>query len=238
MTANSHRNNVLSLWRFGSRKRFIEEFPEVPPLVEPVRIPKARSRDDLETLWAALDVLPGRVGKVPARLWWRALHFVAFFTAERIGAILQMEWSDVNLQSGWLVCRAETRKFGAADKATRLPPEVIDALRAIVEPERKLIFEWPLCGSSLYDHYKRILKRAGLSTDRKSKFHMLRSQRRAISRPRAASRKTWADFRKAYEAKILPQQAIRTQRVTTAALDHFERIIGAGENVLDSGRDH
>ena len=133
---------------------------------------------------AALDALPGRVGNVPARLWWRALHFVAFFTAERIGSILQIEWSDVNLQTGWLVCRAETRKFGAADKATRLPREAIESLRAIIEPERKLIFEWPMTGSSLYLHYKRILRRAGLSTDRKSKFHMLR--RSAASHFKAA----------------------------------------------------
>ena len=38
-------------------------------------------------------------------------------------------------------------------------------------------------------------------------------------------RKTWPDFRREYEAKILPLQAVATQRVTQSALDSFERIV-------------
>jgi hypothetical protein len=40
ISANSHRNNLICLWRFGARRLFVEEFPEVPSLVEPIRIPQ------------------------------------------------------------------------------------------------------------------------------------------------------------------------------------------------------
>ncbi len=38
------------------------------------------------------------------------------------------------------------------------------------------------------------------------------------------SRKRWSDFRAEFKEKILPRQAAKTQRVTKATLDHFERL--------------
>jgi integrase len=45
----------------------------------------------------------------------------------------------------------------------------------------------------------------------------------------STSRKTWAEFRAEYEAKILPRQARKTQEVTVSALRHFERIVAPGK---------
>jgi integrase len=39
-----------------------------------------------------------------------------------------------------------------------------------------------------------------------------------------ASRKTWADFRREYDAKILPRLAPRSQEATNIALNHFQRL--------------
>ena len=70
--------------------------------------------------------------------------------------------------------RAETRKFGLADKMSELPPVAVEALRAIGQPCRDLVFPWPKCESELWTQYGKILKRAGLTRDRKSKFHRMR----------------------------------------------------------------
>jgi integrase len=42
-------------------------------------------------------------------------------------------------------------------------------------------------------------------------------------------RKTWVAFRAEYEAKILPRLAVKTQRVVTATLDHFQRLAKPGK---------
>ena len=42
---------------------------------------------------------------------------------------------------------------------------------------------------------------------------------------RSESRKSWADFRAEYEAKILPRLAVDTRRIITGGLNHFERIV-------------
>ncbi|HVU88034.1 MAG TPA: site-specific integrase [Pirellulales bacterium] len=173
-TAQKARSHILALWRFAARKQFVDKFPDVPAVPQPQRIPKAWSKAELATLFAALRDEPGEIGGVPAGAWWLALHQILWWTAERINAVMQLRWSDVDLDSGWLIVPAEFRKFQTADKSTELPAEAIEALRAIREPARELLFPWPYTPVYLWAKYGRILKRAGLPTDRKSKFHRMR----------------------------------------------------------------
>jgi integrase len=173
-TANKERSQLLAIWRFACRKGFLKEWPDVEPEIEPERTPRAWTVDDLGHLWAACDVAPGTIGGVRACDWWRALHLVLWFTAERIGAVMQLRWTDFDAQSGWLIVRAESRKGGRADKPARLPAEAVEALERIRQPERELIFQWDLSDGYIYRRYNRILKSAGLATDAKSKFHRMR----------------------------------------------------------------
>jgi integrase len=174
ITVNDNRNRLMALARLAAKKRFIEEEPTVMLLPEPTRIPKAWSTEDLATLWEACAVVPGTIAGIPAADWWMALHECCFWTAERIGAILQLRWTDVDLATGWLVVPAEARKGGLADKSCRLPESAVRALMKIGKPLRELIFPWDRCENTLWNHYGRILKGAGLSHDRKSKFHRIR----------------------------------------------------------------
>jgi integrase len=173
-TVAKEHDQLLAIWRMGCRKRLVEEWPDVDRGRLPVRIPKAWSRDDLAKLWAAIETLPGRLGDVAARDWWKALHFVLWYSAERIEAIRRLRWADVDLESGWLIIPAEFRKGGQAEKALQLPPVAIAALEKIREPRRGLIFPWPYSASYIYTKYAEILAAAGLSTDAKSKFHRMR----------------------------------------------------------------
>lgn len=173
-TANKARNHILALWRFAARKRYAETFPDVPRLTEPARVPKAWSESELAKLFAALEQEPGKIAGIPSNRWWVALHHVLWWSAERIGAVMRLKWSDVDLESGWLIVPAEVRKFQTSDKATQLPEVAADALRAIRAPEHELLFPWPYDHTTLYNRYGKILQRAGLPHDRKSKFHRMR----------------------------------------------------------------
>ena len=87
---------------------------------------------------------------------------------------MALRWQDFDADNGWIVARAETRKGGRADKATRLPDEAVAAIEKIREPDRELIFPWDRTDTYIYCRYKKILVSAGLDTDRKSKFHRMR----------------------------------------------------------------
>jgi integrase len=173
-TANKARNHLLALWRLAARKGFVAHYPDVPPENEPRRIPKAWLVDDLANLFAAIDGVRGTICGIPASLWWHALHSVLWWTGERIGAVLQLRWEHLDAQSGWLTIPAELRKRKTADKIFELSPDALRALARITFPKRALIFPWILDSTTLYYQYTKILKAAGLPTDRKSKFHRMR----------------------------------------------------------------
>ncbi len=172
-TANKFRSCVLALWRFLARKGIVESWPDVAKLVEPTRIPRAWSENELHRLFNACRNSIGRIAHCRACDWWCALLAVLWDTGERIGALLEAQWDDVNLDSGWIIVRAETRKGGRADKASQLHPNTVALLRRI-QQDSGAVFPWDRCESLLWTRYGRILKRAGLPNDRKSKFHRVR----------------------------------------------------------------
>ena len=153
-TANKERSQLLAIWRFAARKRFVEDWPDVEPEIQPKRDPRAWTENELARLFTACSTVTGMIADIPAAAWWTALHYVAWFTAERIGAVLKLRWSDLDAQTGWLVVPAEARKGRRADKSTRLPSEAINALKAIREPRRDLLFPWDRSPSYIYRRYQ------------------------------------------------------------------------------------
>jgi len=173
-TANKLRDQLLAIWRFACRKGVLRMWPDVEPEPEPERVPQAWSQQQLSSLFTAIREAQGWIGKIRANLWWNALHLVLYDTGERIGAVMQLAWDNVDLDSGWVRFPAETRKGGRRDRAYRVAPETIEALRLILVPWRDDVFTWPYDSVYIYARYKRLLRRAGLPNDRTSMFHRMR----------------------------------------------------------------
>jgi integrase len=174
ITANDNRNRIMALARFAARKRFIEEEPDTVPLPETKRVPKGWLAHEIEKLWQALGEVRGEVAGVPAAIWWKSLHLVIWFTGERIGAVLQLRWADLDFETAWLNVPGHIRKGQCEDKLSRLKPVVLESLAMMREPRRDRIFQWDRCTETLYHHYKKILIEAGLPYDRRSMFHRMR----------------------------------------------------------------
>lgn len=173
-TANKIRAQIIALWNFLARKRIVETYPDVQPLREFKRIPVAWNDEQLCTLFKHVQTLGGFVDCIPAADWWTALHGVLWDTGLRIGAALQLRWEHLDLLEGILLVSAETQKQGA-DQQFYLGPDTLAWLRRIAPPpERQLIFPWSRSIFSLWNHYARILRDAGLPADRRSKFHRMR----------------------------------------------------------------
>ena len=173
-TALKFEHNILALWRFLCKKGVLKEWPEIQMMKQPKRTPQAWMRGQMDSLWQEIDDTEGWIGDVPANLWWRALHMVMWNSGERVTALMQLKWCEVDLEGGWIHILAETRKGKGEDKLFRLHPEAIKALRMIVQPERELVFPWPFSELYLWTRYKKIVRSAGLPFDRKHMFHCIR----------------------------------------------------------------
>lgn len=173
-STNKERNNLLAIWRFAARKKFLDHWPDVKPEVEPTRIPKAWTEQELTRLVGSCYQVTGMIGGIIAADWWVALHLIAWNSGERISAVLALTWGCIDLSGGWVHFPAEIRKGKRADRVFRLSADTVQALERIQQPRRPLVFPWVLNRNYIWDKYETILARAGLPTDRLSKFHRMR----------------------------------------------------------------
>lgn len=173
-TCNSVRNKLVSQWGFYARKGLVATWPDVIEFVEPERIPTAWLPGELSRLWAACSLQMGTIGGRPAGEWWLGLHSLLYDTGERIGAVMQLTWADVDLDSRWVTFRASTRKGKRRPNQKQLHPETITLLGPWLSDHSGRVFPWGLTMERLWQKYDRVLLDAGLPADRWHKFHAMR----------------------------------------------------------------
>lgn len=172
-SANKDYAQLTALWRFANRNRLVQTWPNVVPFREPEQIPLGWMPEEINRLFLAIDQEQGAIKGAPARLWWKALLLVLLDTGERIGAIRKLERS--SLVGTHLHVPAAFRKGNRRDKLFALRDETMNILRDLITLHREpLLFPWDRCETYIYNRYAKILKRAGLTTDRRSKFHRIR----------------------------------------------------------------
>jgi len=173
-TVNSKRQAVLSLWRHASEHGLTLPPNRVPKLLEPDRLPVCWTLEEIGRLFSAADAEPGWWGELPAWLCWRLGLSVLWDTGARIGELLAARLADVWLDRGvWFVPAANT-KGRRRDRLYPLHPDTLALVRQSAEWERERLWPFPAGPRQAWDHYRRILTRAGLPCDRKHLFHCLR----------------------------------------------------------------
>jgi len=177
-SVNKERSNLLAIWRFACRKGYVKEWPDVRADTEPERIPLAWTADEVFRLFSACGMEPGEIAGIPAGRWWRMIHQVCWDSGERIGAVIGVKWCNLDLHSGYLLVPAELRKGNRKDQIYKLAEDTLldlrDFKREFFKASQDLIFPWSYCYTYLWKKYEKILDRAGLPKDRKSKFHRIR----------------------------------------------------------------
>lgn len=137
----------------------------------PERCPKAWSRRELRTLFNEAERTNRNIWGIPGRVFWPGLLGLCYDTGERIGAVLQIEWADI--QERTVYYKAEYRKGGARDAVgaiSRYTQKRLNLLRPHAV-KRPFVHGSP---STLWKAYKVLLEDAGLPSARDSKFHRLR----------------------------------------------------------------
>lgn len=172
-TANKDRSQIIALWRWAAEQGLVKTFPSVQAIPEPEQVPLGWMPWEVEALLVSAARETVAVGEVRGSIWWQAMLRVILDTGERIGAVRQLPRTA--LQSGYLLIAADTRKGKTRDKLHQLERDTVEAIERLLgkhtEPN---LFPWPYCETYLYNRFNAILDRAGLPTDRKSKFHRIR----------------------------------------------------------------
>jgi integrase len=172
-TANSVRAKLCALWGWGAKRGFVKTWPDVDALNEPESIPTAWTAEQLPRVFAACDHANRDMYGVPGSLWYRALLSVLWDSGERIGAILEADWS--RLSGEWLTIPASSRKGKTRDKVYRLHPETVALLHKMrTYHQRPELFPHDCSREQVSNRWRSMLKKSGLPSDSKHLFHCIR----------------------------------------------------------------
>ena len=170
-TAKKDRTHVVALWGYAAKRRLVEEFPTLPPLRAPSRIPRAYKVAEVSAMVRTALDYPTPVCGLPGGYYYAAMIRLCWESAERIGAIRQLRWRDVDLEERAVVFLAETRKGATRDIRRAISPELVEWLGHLRRKENDLVFPWDREPTSLWYELRKICAIAGVTN---RGFHGLR----------------------------------------------------------------
>jgi integrase len=173
LTAEKERSQLLACWRLACDRGMLQMRPAIPPAIIPARVPTCWTPDEIRKLVVACKAVPGKVGDVPAWIYWTSLVLVLYQCAERVGAILSVRREDYSRPR--ILVLAEYRKGGRTDKLHEFSEplcDLLDVLKASKNGDK--LFAWPQNYTYLWMRFGQIVAAAGIPGGRKFKFHSLR----------------------------------------------------------------
>lgn len=150
-TVNGEASTLVSLWRWCALRQLAP-----PPLVvmpeRDIRAPQALTREQVDRLWHFASNNNAHIAGVPGNVYWPALLNVCWQTAERIGAVLGLQWEWINLREGWVRFPPETRKGGRYELVRPINETAVGRLRVLAKYAPDLPFGI-VNRSSFYHHW-------------------------------------------------------------------------------------
>lgn len=174
-TVRGEAEKVRVIWRWLA-KRGETEWPEVTLPQRQTKAPATFTDDEMRRLWRTAQRCKWLVGHVPGDVYWPALLSVLYETAERINAVHQVEWADIDLTTLRITYRAETRKGKSADNVAMITRGTRGQIKALRKYNPVLRPFAPLKLATIRVHFDRLLVEAKIDHQRRKKFHGLRSR--------------------------------------------------------------
>jgi integrase len=176
-TVEREAAKLLTLWRYAACCGFV-----APPRMRVEKAPPAEPiaflKWEVRRLFRAAARYRSPIAGVDGAVMLVALLSVCFDTAERIGALCEVDRADIQIVAGWLSVGGwitiRSRKNGGRTIVRKLRGSTARALRKhLAGCPHKKPFGFVHRGT-LYYHLARLLKQAGLPESRRHKFHCLR----------------------------------------------------------------
>lgn len=155
---------LAAVWTYAARKRLAKEFPELPKIKVPKRLPvgRAYTADDVAKLIRAAKRRIGRVGGLPARWWWSTLVYAGYVTAERFSALTALRWAQVDLERHRVVFLGATRKGSTRDIERAIPPALSTMLSEQRRGPPELVWPWDRKSRSQWASLRILCRSAGV----------------------------------------------------------------------------
>ena len=168
-TVNRELRSLRAIVRKAHRWDWLAKLPEIEFLREPGKLPLYVPPEHFDLIYQHCDTARLPVGlPYPAGDWWRALLVTAYLTGWRIGALLSLRRSDVDLEAGTAFSGWSDTK-GKRDQLIPLHPVIVEHLRKLPSFSL-LVFPWDGSRSLLREVFAEVQQAAGVKPDRKSHY--------------------------------------------------------------------
>lgn len=155
---------IAAIWSYAAKKRMVAEFPELPKIKVPKRLPTGRAYTaaDVAALVRRARLRYGQTGGVPSGWWWATIIYAIYCTGERLEATMSLRWADVDLERRRVVFRGETRKGSTRDIERQITPDLADMLAMHRRGDGDLVWPWDRHAKSQWTSLKLLCKKAGV----------------------------------------------------------------------------
>jgi integrase len=171
------KSQLTALANWAAKKRLKRsdgqdvEFLALPRTKKIRHAPQAYTADEVARLIRTAKTRIGQIDGKPAAWWWSTLLYSAWCSGERIGALLELRWCDVDLEGRQMLFRAETRKGRSSDIQRAITPDLAKSLKAREGDPAAVVWRWDRAYHSLWPSLALLCKRAGV---RGTGFHRMR----------------------------------------------------------------
>jgi len=172
-TVRKDRVMLAAVWSYAARKRWVSEFPELPKIRVPARLPvgRAYTLEDVEKLIIGARRRIGKTGGVPSRWWWSTLLYAAVCTAERYSALTALRWAQADLERRRIIFLGATRKGATRDIERAITPDLAEMLAEHRRAPEDLVWPWDRRSRSQWASLQLLCQNCGV---RYRGFHGLR----------------------------------------------------------------
>lgn len=139
---------LRTIWTWAAKKRLkrsdgeLLDFPDYARPRVPKPVPKAYRAEHLAMLLTYSRRRVGHISGVPAAWYWTTKIMAMFQTGERIGAILEIRWSEVNTDRHELTFLAATRKNRMETITRSITPELSEMMAAGRRRPEDRVWPW------------------------------------------------------------------------------------------------
>lgn len=172
-TVQKDKVMIAAAWNLAARKKWVNEFPELPKIKVAKRLPTGRAytQEDVARMILRARRRKGRTGGLPSAWWWSTLIYTAYCTGERFTALTSIRWAQVDLERCKVIFLGDSRKGRTRDIERDITPDLAKSLKAFQRKPEDLVWPWDRKSRSQWTSLKILCR---LAEVRYRGFHGLR----------------------------------------------------------------